>query len=92
MPADGGTIAVDLEPEGAGVCLRVTDDGVGMAADIARRIFEPFFTTKPPESGTGLGLSIAQRIVIRHGGTIAVQSALGEGTRFTITLPLRPPA
>jgi PAS domain S-box-containing protein len=92
MPADGGTIAVDLEPEGEGVCLRVTDDGVGMAADIARRIFEPFFTTKPPESGTGLGLSIAQRILIRHGGTIAVQSALGEGTRFTITLPLRPPA
>ena len=92
MPTGGGSIAIDLRPEGDGVCLCVTDDGVGMAPDVVRRIFEPFFTTKPPEAGTGLGLSIAQRIVIRHGGTISVQSALGEGTRFTVLLPLRPPA
>jgi PAS domain S-box-containing protein len=92
MPIGGGSIAVELEPDGEGVRLAVADDGVGMAPDVARRAFEPFFTTKPPEHGTGLGLSIAQRIVIRHGGTISVQSALGEGTRFTVNLPLRPPA
>ena len=92
MPAGGGTIEVDLKREGNGVSLCVADDGVGMGPDVAPRIFEPFFTTKPPEHGTGLGLSIAQRIVIRHGGSISVQSALGEGTRFKVTLPLRPPA
>jgi PAS domain S-box-containing protein len=91
LPAEGGHIAVELRPGEDGVKLSVSDDGVGMGADVAHRIFEPFFTTKPPEVGTGLGLSIAQRIVIRHGGQISVQTALGQGTRFTVSLPLRPP-
>jgi signal transduction histidine kinase len=54
------------------------------------RIFEPFFTTK--KKGTGLGLAIARQIVEQHGGAIRVESAPGEGTRFTIELPLSPDA
>ena len=92
MPAGGGDIDVDLRPDGDGVALHVADSGVGMGVDVAQRVFEPFFTTKPPESGSGLGLSIVQRIIVRHGGSISVESVLGEGTRFTVKLPLRPPA
>jgi signal transduction histidine kinase len=53
------------------------------------KIFDPFFTTKEVGKGTGLGLSISHGIVERHGGTIQVRSALGEGTTFTIRLPLK---
>ncbi len=65
--------------------LTVTDNGPGIPKDILRRIFDPYFTTKP--EGHGLGLSICHSIVERHGGSITVKSALGEGTTFTIRLP-----
>jgi signal transduction histidine kinase len=63
-----------------------------MSPEVRSRIFEPFFTTKPVGKGTGLGLSISHGIVERHGGTMSVESAPGEGARFTIRLPLEPPA
>jgi signal transduction histidine kinase len=66
--------------------IAVQDTGPGMAEDIRSRIFEPFFSTK--EEGIGLGLPIAQRIVEEHGGQIRVESRVGEGTVFTIILPL----
>ena len=69
----------------------VADDGRGMSADVRSRIFEPFFSTKSDGGGSGLGLCIAQRIVLRHGGRIAVASEPEKGTTFTVTLPLRPP-
>lgn len=66
----------------------VSDDGPGIPSDQQSHIFVPFFTTK--QKGTGLGLAICQRIVKNHGGTITVQSRVGEGSTFTIRLPALP--
>jgi signal transduction histidine kinase len=71
-----------------GARIRIEDRGPGMDEETRARIFEPFFTTK--KKGTGLGLAIAKQIVEQHGGSIRVDSAPGDGTRFTIELPLSP--
>ncbi|MFQ5876427.1 MAG: ATP-binding protein [Acidobacteriota bacterium] len=70
--------------------IRVTirDDGPGIHPDTLKKIFDPFFTTKPIGKGTGLGLSICHGIIKEHNGKISVASAVGEGTTFTIELPL----
>jgi len=73
------------------VFVEVGDNGVGIAPENLHRIFEPFFTTKPVGSGTGLGLSLSYGIVNRHGGRIEVASVVGQGTRFTVHLPVHPP-
>jgi signal transduction histidine kinase len=73
-----------------GVRVRVTDRGEGMDERTRARVFEPFFTTK--KRGTGLGLAIAKQIIEQHGGAIRAESKPGEGTRFTIELPLSPEA
>ena len=67
----------------------VTDTGVGIAAEHLEKLFIPFFTTKP--AGTGLGLAICRRLVEAHGGEIAVQSRQGEGSTFTVRLPIKMP-
>jgi PAS domain S-box-containing protein len=67
--------------------IEVRDTGQGMDAETLKRIFEPFFTTKPVGLGTGLGLPICQRIVHELGGTITVDSSLGQGASFRVTLP-----
>ena len=99
MP-DGGvfTIATGLyDPEGAGhhgsasgrrAVIIVADNGKGMDEETSRRIFEPFFTTKEVGKGTGLGMAIVYGIVQQHKGDIKVGSRPGEGTVFTIELPL----
>ena len=69
------------------VSIAVTDQGKGIAADNLPNIFRPFFTTKG--HGTGLGLSLARRMVESHGGTIQVDSTLGQGTQFRVELPIR---
>src|SRR5437868_5181580 len=69
------------------VRLVVRDDGAGIPAEILPRIFEPFLTTKETGRGVGLGLAISQSILERHSGTIAVQSEVGKGTTFIVTLP-----
>jgi len=73
-----------------GARVSVEDRGQGMDEETRARIFEPFFTTK--RKGTGLGLAIAKQIVEQHGGNIRVESCPGEGTRFTVELPLSPDA
>jgi CheY-like chemotaxis protein len=86
-----GTLRILAERAGSVVRIVVADSGCGIPAETLPYIFEPLFTTK--HSGTGLGLAVAQQIVVRNGGTIAVESAVGEGTRFTIELPqAEPPA
>ena len=67
----------------------VRDNGQGIALDIQDKIFEPFFTTKGLREGTGLGLSLSYGIVRDHGGEIEVQSTPGQGTVFTIILPIQ---
>jgi len=71
-----------------GVMIKVADTGAGMDKETQQRIFEPFFSTKPVGEGTGLGLSICYGIVHDHGGTMMVQSHVGEGTTFSIWLPI----
>lgn len=68
--------------------IRVCDNGHGIAPEIQNKIFEPFFTTKGPKHGTGLGLSLSYGIIRDHGGDIYVQSVSGQGSVFTIVLPL----
>jgi signal transduction histidine kinase len=87
MPA-GGTITVTgrLGADGRQVHIDVRDTGPGIAPEQLPRIFTLFFTTK--SSGTGFGLAVAKKIVERHGGTIEVESAVGQGTGFIITLPI----
>jgi signal transduction histidine kinase len=67
--------------------VEISDEGAGMDQKIVARLFEPFFTTK--KRGTGLGLSIVRQIIDLHGGSIEVQSERGQGTTFTVELPLK---
>ena len=86
-----GTITVRSLAEGGRAWVRISDTGCGMPQEVMDHIFEPFFTTKGAEQGTGLGLSITHDIVKKHKGEISVQSEVGKGTTFTISLPLDPP-
>jgi signal transduction histidine kinase len=68
--------------------IRVRDNGVGIPEEVRDKLFQPFFTTKPTGEGTGLGLSISHDIVTQqHGGSISVESKVGEYSEFTIRLP-----
>jgi two-component system NtrC family sensor kinase len=85
---DGGHVRVATWRKGQAVVVRVSDTGCGIAPEHLKKIFDPFFTTKPVGEGTGLGLSVTYSIIERHGGTIEVESHLGEGTMFTVTIPI----
>jgi signal transduction histidine kinase len=90
MP-DGGDLKISARANGRDeVSIDVADTGCGMSEETMLSAFEPFFTTKPEGLGTGLGLSITYGLVGRLEGRITVESELGQGTRFTVVLPVRP--
>jgi signal transduction histidine kinase len=88
---EGGRITVDLKDEGHELRLTVADTGVGIPPEDLPYVFERFYRVDPSRvratGGAGLGLTIAKRLVEAHGGTISVESELGKGTQFTLTLP-----
>ena len=86
---DRGTITIATSHEGDEVCVSISDTGSGIEPENLKRIFDPFFTTKPVGKGTGLGLSLSYGIVQKHGGRLEVESTLGEGSTFRVTLPVR---
>jgi PAS domain S-box-containing protein len=84
----GGMLSIRTYAErGGAVVITLADNGTGMPEHVRKRVFDPFFTTKG-EAGTGLGLSVSYSIVKRHGGEIRVESQVGRGTTFTISLPV----
>lgn len=87
MDSDGKLI-IDIGQNDAYVYIDVIDNGHGMDAKTKAKIFDPFFTTKSAGEGTGLGLAICRQIMEAHGGKIQVDSRLGKGTVFRISLPL----
>ena len=88
MP-DGGTVVLSAENvvDSGQVAISVEDTGVGIPPDVAEKVFDPFFTTKPVGKGTGLGLSQVHGFAHQAGGTVALASTLGKGTKITIGLP-----
>jgi signal transduction histidine kinase len=85
MP-EGGTLRVaSWRDEDGRLAVAFSDTGHGIAPEDLKRVFEPFFSTR--EDGTGLGLTVSHNVVERHGGEIAVESAVGQGTTFTVWLP-----
>ncbi|MDT5295023.1 MAG: hypothetical protein QOJ76_1903 [Acidobacteriota bacterium] len=85
MP-DGGRLTLAAHDEEGRVVLSVTDTGMGMAPEVCAKVFDPFFTTKG-KAGMGLGLSVSYGIIRRHEGSVKVESEVGRGTTFRITLP-----
>ena len=86
-----GTVRVVTRAVERGVEIAISDTGCGIAADQLERIFDPFFTTKKVGAGMGLGLSTSYNIAQRHGGTLSVESRVGEGTTFRLFLPVPDP-
>jgi len=90
--SDGkGVVTIRTRPRDGGIIVEVEDTGPGIPPEIRDRIFEPGFTTKGARVGMGLGLLITRQIVDRHGGTIDLETVPGEGTTFTVFLPLTLP-
>ena len=87
----GGTLWIETQLIHNEIEIKVRDDGAGIAPDVLPQIFEPFMTTKENGHGVGLGLAISRGIVERHNGRIEVESELGKGTTFTVTLPTEAP-
>lgn len=91
MP-EGGILKVHTRDGGRDVVeIVIKDNGIGIKEEDLPHIFEPFYTTKKDGKGVGLGLSVVYGIVERHGGLITVDSKLGEGTTFTLSIPRNPP-
>ncbi len=97
MPRGGNLwVSTKLDANAREITLRIQDDGLGISPEILSRIFEPFLTTKQAGKGVGLGLAVSRNVIEAHRGRIEVQSEVGKGTTFTVSLPLEgsptPPA
>jgi len=88
---EGGNVSISVTQDSEGTSFSVKDEGIGIPREAIPRIFTRFFRVSSDASarveGTGLGLVLAKEAVIAHGGRIEVESVLGEGSRFTVTLP-----
>ena len=83
-----GELRISTAVESSNIRVRIVDDGPGIKPEHLKQVFDPFFTTKPVGKGTGLGLSICHGIIKEHGGAIQASSTPGQGTEFTIDLPV----
>lgn len=81
------SITLEAKHSSSALCITISDTGCGISPDNLTDLFEPFVTHK--SSGTGLGLAVTKRIIQAHGGSIEVSSSLGQGTVFTISLPIQ---
>ncbi len=86
---DPGEIRVETEFVSGEIVIRICDNGCGMSREVLQRIFDPFYTTRDVGEGTGLGLTVSHDIIQAHDGRIEVDSQEGEGSAFTIVLPVR---
>lgn len=83
-----GDVYINTKKEDDNVIIEISDNGTGISKKDITKIFDPFFTTKPTGEGTGLGMSISYKIIKSHGGEINLESQEGEGTKFTIKIPI----
>lgn len=85
---DGGILSIKTYIDDNCLSISISDNGTGMDEQTKKKLFEPFFTTKDVGEGTGLGLSIAYNTIVKHNGSVVINSELGKGTEFIIKLPL----
>ena len=83
-----GTLTINVYRQDENVKIEFIDTGSGISKENISKVFDPFFTTKAVGKGTGLGMSISYRVIKDHDGTIEIDSEVGKGTKFTITLPI----
>ncbi len=83
-----GEVCIRTSSDEKTASVSISDTGKGIAPEHVSKIFDPFFTTKAVGEGTGLGLSISHGIIIRHGGTLTVDSRPGQGATFSVSLPI----
>ena len=84
----GGMLTLSTSANDTHVLVSIKDNGTGMDENTKKKLFEPFFTTKDVGEGTGLGLSIAYNTIVKHNGSITVNSELGAGSEFIIEIPI----
>ena len=91
-PPDGGCVRISAAIDGDQIQLTIEDDGVGMDEASLARAFDPFFSGQAAGRRRGMGLTVAQRLVELDGGTLALESEPGRGTRATLHMPIATPA
>ena len=83
-----GELTISIKNRGDKIQVSIKDNGAGIPEEIKNRIFEPFFTTKKAGEGTGIGLDLVKKIIEKHDAQIDLESTVGEGATFIITLPI----